>query len=92
MKPEALTHPEKTEAYIHIQQWMKLKYLASPLRPHECKPWHLFFVVPEGTSHAFSKQSLTRSKAEVWGKKNQAVHGGIAKGGCVENRDSSSLA
>lgn len=68
---KAPRHREDVAGFKRIQQWMKLKSLASPLRPSAAKPWHLVFVVPSGAAQTFSKQSLTGTKTDVgvWAKK-----------------------
>jgi hypothetical protein len=65
------SHPTKLAGLMRIQSWMKLKSLASPLRPSKNNPWQLFFLVPEGVVRTFSKQPLIGSETEVrvWGKK-----------------------
>jgi hypothetical protein len=69
---KAPRHPVDVTGFKRIQQWMKPKSLASPLRPSAAKPWHFVFVVPSGAD-IFSKQSLTGTGTDVgvWGKKIQ---------------------
>jgi len=68
---KATRHPVDVAGFKSIQQWMKLKSLASPLRPSAAKPWHLVFVLPSGDAHTFSKQSFigTETDVGVWAKK-----------------------
>jgi len=68
---KASRHPADVAGFKRIQQWMKLKSLASPLRPSAAKPWHFVFVVPSGAADTFTKQSLigTETDVRVWAKK-----------------------